>query len=287
MDAFVQKWNGRQVTAYGGECVALVAQYLVERGLPIAYANAKDWWGHPAISGAYDFIVNNPNDYNQVPTKGDVLVWNGGLAGSGGYGHIAIFDHINGPGSFTSFDQNWGGRQAHFVTHNWNNIIGWFRPKQATPTGGDKPMTPQEEANAYQIVLGRAMEHAGSGRTGYKFIVDAQAEVNAQRAGVRAQVEQLTNNINALNAHVTQLTSDDNADKAQIKAGLDEIGRLTGELTTATDKLKDLENHPQVVYTHDAETSANVNKILQLVTTIFDYFKGQYKSFSKYITKEK
>lgn len=120
-DSFLNKWNGKQVTAYGGECVALVAQYLVENGKPIAYANAKDWWGHPAISGSYDFITNNPNDYSQVPQRGDVIVWNGGLAGSGGYGHIAIFDRVVSPGVFTSFDQNWGGRQAHFVSHNWNN----------------------------------------------------------------------------------------------------------------------------------------------------------------------
>ena len=47
---------------------------------------------------------------------------------------------------------------------------------------GDVPMSPDEERNAYQIVLNRAMEHGGSGRTGYKFIVDAKAEVDAQRS---------------------------------------------------------------------------------------------------------
>jgi len=39
------------------------------------------------------------------------------------------------------------------------------------------------------------------------------------------------------------------------------------------------------VYTHDAETKANVSKTLGLVQTIFDYFAGQFKTFQKYIKK--
>lgn len=41
------------------------------------------------------------------------------------------------------------------------------------------------------------------------------------------------------------------------------------------------------VYEHDEETKKNVNVILNLVQTIFDYFKGQYKTFGKYIKKGK
>lgn len=39
------------------------------------------------------------------------------------------------------------------------------------------------------------------------------------------------------------------------------------------------------VYTHDTETKENVNKILGMVTSIFNYFAGQYKSFKGYIKK--
>lgn len=39
------------------------------------------------------------------------------------------------------------------------------------------------------------------------------------------------------------------------------------------------------VYTHDAETKENVSKILGMVTSIFNYFAGQYKSFKGYIKK--
>lgn len=39
------------------------------------------------------------------------------------------------------------------------------------------------------------------------------------------------------------------------------------------------------VYTHDEATAQNVSKILGMVTSIYEYFAGQYKTFSKYIKK--
>lgn len=265
MDAFVNKWNGKQVTAYGGECVALVAQYLVEQGRPIAYANAKDWWGHPAIAGSYDFITNNPNDYNQVPQRGDVIVWNGGLAGSGGYGHIAIYDAKVSPGVFRSFDQNWGGRQAHFVNHTYNNVIGWFRPKGSAPSGGDEMIGSIEEADRQYKMLrpnggGTPAElSATAGKRTYKqFGIDAVPEVNVRNqalANQNAQLGNMQNSINQLNQTLTAITQARDAAvaegsktkaelveiMAQEQAQLAELAKLTSELETAHDTIKDLQ----------------------------------------------
>lgn len=138
-DQFLAEWMGRQVTAYGGECVALVAQYCAENNMPIAWANAKDWWQNPALAGAFDFIANDPSNYNQLPARGNIIVWNGDLPGSGGYGHIAIWDMVVRPGLFNSFDQNWGGAQAHFQQHTWDYIIGWLSPKAAPAAPAPHP----------------------------------------------------------------------------------------------------------------------------------------------------
>lgn len=138
-DAFLHEWMGRQVTAYGGECVALVAQYCAENNKPIAWANAKDWWQNPALAGAFDFIANDPSNYNQLPARGNIIIWNGNLPGSGGFGHIAIWDMVVRPGLFNSFDQNWGGAQAHFQQHTWDYIIGWLSPKLAPPAPAPHP----------------------------------------------------------------------------------------------------------------------------------------------------
>ena len=246
MDAFVNKWNGKQVTAFGGECVALVAQYLVENGKPIAYANAKDWWGHPAISGSYDFITNNPNDYNQVPQRGDVIVWNGGLAGSGGYGHIAIFDRVVSPGVFTSFDQNWGGRQAHFVSHNWNNVIGWFRPKQAQqPQGGNEVFQNDQEVKEAYLLLrgneGTPAERAGwIGQSKQRFFQVARAEADS----VRASLANMQNSINQLNQTVTQINTESSVTKAQLQEAIAKVSGLTSELENAHDQIAELQNKP-------------------------------------------
>jgi hypothetical protein len=142
-DGFINRWLGKAIDwdgAYGPQCVDEVAQYCVENGKPVAYANAKDWANHPALQSAFNWTQNNPNDYNQVPHRGDIIVWGGGLPGSGGYGHIAIFDMIVKPGIFQSLDQNWGGQYVHFIpNHNWDYILGWWSPKPVAPPPAPTP----------------------------------------------------------------------------------------------------------------------------------------------------
>jgi hypothetical protein len=273
-DAFVAKWNGSQVTAYSGECVALVAQYCVENGKPIAYANAKDWWGHPALTGAFTFEANRPTDLNQVPLRGDIMIWDGGLAGSGGYGHIAIYDARVSPGVFRSFDQNWGGRQAHFVNHTYANVIGWMRPKTAAPpqsSGGDEMIANADQATKiYQMLRpnsgGAPGEIAGTAgkRSFANFLNDAQAEINQRDASLRNQNAQLTGmqtSINQLNQTITAITqardaaiADGSKTKAELvaimaeeQAQLAELAKLTSDLETAHDTIKDLQEEAKPV----------------------------------------
>lgn len=255
-DGFLAKWNGKQVTAYGGECVALVAQYCAENGKPIAWANAKDWWGNGSLTGAFDFIRNNPADLKQIPARGDIMIWDGNLAGSGGFGHIAIFDKVSAPGAFVSFDQNWGGRQAHLVSHNWNNIIGWMTPKVAAPPvnagGSNVFQNDQEIIEAYQGMFGRipnAAEIAGwRGQSKQRFFQVGKAEADNQRARLAAAEVQLSNmqkSINDLNKTVTEINSQSNATKAQLQDAIAKVTGLTSELETAHDKITELQNQPK------------------------------------------
>ncbi len=72
-----------------------------------------------------DKIVNDTNDPNLIPQKGDIVFWNNGK-----YGHVAIF--LSGDGySFTSLDQNWPeDSKVHKQSHNYTNpaVVGWLRP---------------------------------------------------------------------------------------------------------------------------------------------------------------
>lgn len=135
-DQFINEWLGKPIDwdgVYGPQCVDEIAQYCTENGKAIAYANAKDWANNPALRGDFNWTDNDPNDYNQIPGRGDIIVWSGSLPGSGGYGHIAIFDEVTGPGTFQSLDQNWGGQYVHFQSHNWQYILGWWTVKTPPP----------------------------------------------------------------------------------------------------------------------------------------------------------
>lgn len=275
LDALINKWNGKQITAFGGECVALAATYCQDNNMPIAYANAKDWWNHPALTGAFEFITNNPADLTQVPTRGNILIWAGSLPGSGGYGHIAIYDARTAPGVFRSFDQNWGGRQAHFVTHTYDHLIGWMRPKggmgAGTPTNTQGAIIVNEGQvrRAYQLILHRDGDAGGvKNYTGKSldFMLDdmgkSQEFLNQNHnllitlPQIQAQLNNMQNQINEQNNTLTQLNQQLNdsktsaADKqGQLNLALENLAKTNSELTTAHDKIKDLESRPNTTPT--------------------------------------
>ncbi len=146
-DVFLNKWMGHPIDwdgLYGPQCVDEIAEYCQTAGKTLCYANAKDWANNPAMYPDFTWMQNNPNDYNQIPNRGDIIVWSGLLPGSEGFGHIAIWDMVTGPGTFNSLDQNWGGQYVHFQSHNWQYILGWWTPKQppAPPVPAPEPPAP-------------------------------------------------------------------------------------------------------------------------------------------------
>ena len=140
---FVAKYNGKALDydgAYGAQCVDLAKQYLDDCfGIkPGAWGNACAYWNNtnPQILAKFNKVPNGPTN---IPKQGDIMVYQCSTPGSGGAGHIEIFDRKNGAGSFVAFSQNWGGAYAHMVTHsdNYKYVIGWLTPKQPPVTGGN------------------------------------------------------------------------------------------------------------------------------------------------------
>lgn len=79
------------------------------------------------------------------------------------------------------------------------------------PTQGDKPMSPQEETEAYQIVLQRNPDGAATGRTGISFMRDARGELAVQRRAdtelhntLNQKVTEMQNIVNNLSARPTK-----------------------------------------------------------------------------------
>jgi len=163
LDQFTSAWNGKYADFdgwYGAQCVDIVNFYQrdVVGGSFISAVGAKDWFEKYSTNGAsakYDKIVNNMADPNQLPSRGDVVVWSGALSGSGGYGHIGVVLSANKSG-FTSFDQNFpSGSYCHSQYHAWTStVLGWLHPKaNGAPAPAPAP-TPAPTTSLWVRVFG-------------------------------------------------------------------------------------------------------------------------------------
>lgn len=257
-----------------GQCVQSVCFYVAANGAPVLWVEgAKDWWdaaaGHP---DKYERITNTGN---AVPQPGDIVIWSGGLPGSGGYGHIDVcLQAYPGTGTFAGVDQNWGGKTVHKVTHNYNYVIGWLRIKSAqqaaapaaavsapapavTPQGDEMIADTNQAHKAYQLLRpngdgddGEIIATAGR-RSWAQFVGDAQGEVNARNANLRDQAQHMADMqsvIDSTNATVTSLRStinDSQVSNTQKQTALDtalaQLVADNAQMTTLHDQVTDLQ----------------------------------------------
>lgn len=127
LNEFIAKYQNRKVDwdgAYGAQCVDLYRFYVHEV------------WGltqTPKVIGAYqifdtlqsDIYNKNKKSVGEVPQAGDVITWNENYAKNG---HIGIVVSTE-PGLMRVFEQNNPvGSGCVIGVHNYNNVIGWFRP---------------------------------------------------------------------------------------------------------------------------------------------------------------
>lgn len=115
---------------YGAQCVDFFNfyyQFITGRS-PFqdasGVAGAKDLWSVNWPN--FTKVANNPNDPNQLPPQGAILIYDGALPGSGGYGHVAVVDYAT-TSQVMVWDQNWGGQYVHHQFHGWTgHEIGWL-----------------------------------------------------------------------------------------------------------------------------------------------------------------
>lgn len=266
IDQFIIKWDGKSIDVDGYppeqpyQCVDLIVQYMRDVTGPVAFSgNAKDWFYNYGgdLASKYDLIKNNPSDPNQIPQKGDIVIFGGNQPGSGGFGHIDVF--LSGDvSSWIGFDQNWGGAYAHRVTHNYVYVIGWLR-KKSQPQGGDDVIPDQDQwysrfRKLMQQIRGRDMtrEEFRKNFVGVQpfhmvEIVSDSPEADAATAlsgQLQAKLNDIQGTINQLNQTITEATADDKTTKTQLQDALSKAGLLTTQLETAHDQIKDLQSKP-------------------------------------------
>jgi hypothetical protein len=140
-EQFVQEYLGKTVgfpsnDDYLGECLSLVKHYIQDLyGIypPASGCGAaKCYWSiFPDPLG--DVFEKVPNTPELIPEEGWIAVWDKNAGG--GYGHISIVLKGADIYNFTSLDQNWNGRHAHKVVHNYDNVYGFLKPKNKPENG--------------------------------------------------------------------------------------------------------------------------------------------------------
>ncbi|MBQ4630630.1 MAG: CHAP domain-containing protein [Clostridia bacterium] len=130
-DAFVKTYLGKAVDfdkAAGKQCVDLIKLYLkdcfnINAG---AWGNAHAYYDYysarPALKANF---IRIKNSRKFVPMKGDICVWSKKM---NKYGHVAIATGKGDTNTFESLDMNWGGKEAKYVTHDYDYFLGVLRP---------------------------------------------------------------------------------------------------------------------------------------------------------------
>lgn len=112
-----------------GQCVGLIEIFLdvLNLNTPHLYGNAKDLLTN-APTDKFEVVYNDPNNYDQFPPIGAIMVF--GTSYGGGLGHCGIVVRANGY-TFSLFDQNnpVGSRPTLTNYHNYAGVEGWFFPK--------------------------------------------------------------------------------------------------------------------------------------------------------------
>lgn len=227
-DEFVAKYNGQEVDtdgAYGGQCMDLMHQYIVDClgydlalfAAPTAYEAFKN-----ANDSRFDKILNTPDG---VPQKGDIIFWNTGI---GSAGHVAIF--IEGDTNrFTSFDQNWPtGSFCHVQEHTYKSVAGWLHPKEVKSTVA-------VEADKFQELVDKSTKYDNFKAAGYASVEDILKEkevLNNEKNDIQNQLTQEISKNQDLRAVLDKQTKAD----ADLGAQLLEAQHKVSELEQAEKK---------------------------------------------------
>lgn len=170
-DEFLERYLGKAIDydgAAGVQCVDFVKLYM-RRVLGVEPRAIGDAHAYYDDYARYAFLKNNfiriANDPEFIPRRGDVCVWKKEL--NGGRGHIAVASGEGTARHFYSYEQNWGGKAAKKVKHNYRYFAGALRPRD------DSAIFPQSSTRP------AAPEYYPKCGEGFKSITDALKSVGA------------------------------------------------------------------------------------------------------------
>ena len=210
---------------YKGECLSIVKLYI------------KECFGiTPPSSGsgsAYGYWINFPNPLGEkfekvgntdtlIPQKGWIVIWKPWSTNQ--YGHIAIIKDGN-LNTFNSYDQNWGTRIFKEINHNYDNVIGFLKPKESIISEMTDVISELIKANG--LVEGdiRWLIDLKTNQT----VPNLEKKVNELESSIKDLGEQ----INIINAKLGENEKDLVSCQKELKIANQTISNISAELETA------------------------------------------------------
>lgn len=157
-DQFVSRYNGIHIDEdgyFGAQCWDVVARYAREvvgcPSFPTGSGGAEGLFRIFAdpIPQYFDKIANTP-DPNQVPVKGDVLVFMASYSPPWGHTGLVISADSSGVTLLEQNGNNPGG-VAYIKKRGWTGVSGWLRPKQKGPSDMARKLIPPNIVREHYI----------------------------------------------------------------------------------------------------------------------------------------
>jgi len=235
-----------------GQCVGLVAKWWENLDKTHVWGDAKDIYKN-ASEDEWDKTPNSPSVY---PNPGDIIIWNGKQAGTGGAGHIAVVLFSNAENdSFTVIEQNnWSdepGPACEITTKkSWTNVTGWLTPKGWEEEGDcSKQIQELEDTlqgvresrdkwkNKYGEETPKLAEEIASWKSNYETMQETNSTLSATVTDLQKETTRLNTDLISCQSRRDELQ--DSVDTLlDAKRSLESlVGRLRGDLVNARDEL--------------------------------------------------
>lgn len=240
-DEFFNKYNGKTKgyptdSSFNGECLSLVKLYIKEcfgiDAPPSGSNSAYGYWSNfpNPLPTIFDKVENTKT---LVPKKGWICIWE--PTASNSYGHIDIVhDNEATTSYFNGFDQNYGGRQAHIVKHNYTNVQGFLVPKEIMDCL--VPNTPEWKAKFDELVS-KSTKYDALAKEGVTQVADIQKlrDISNEYRTLKEKAEQESKAVRDELTMVKQEISGklgSTQDLPRMLGAIDEIVNTIDQLTT-------------------------------------------------------